>query len=147
MVKATYIYNFSKLIDWPETSKNGNFIISIMGGKNLYQEMVRKYNTKQIGSQQIEIRKLLPKTDNISRCHVLFVGSEYTHMLPQINATLKGKPVLIISDESGSLQAGSVINFIVEDHNLKYEVNLSNATTRNLFIGSTLKSLANSIQQ
>ena len=81
MIKASYLYNFAKLIDWPEAYKSGNFIISVMGSGNLHKELVKKYNSKQIGSQQIEIRKLSP-TLNISKCHILYVGSESIKMLP-----------------------------------------------------------------
>lgn len=141
IIKASYLYNFSKLVDWPAEYKTGNFVISVMGGSNLHKELVEKYNTKQIGSQQLEIRKL-SKTLNISTCHVLYVGPECTDILPDISKTLKGKPTLIIADSEGALQQGAVMNFVVEGTQLKFELNESNASKRDLFIGSTLKSLA-----
>lgn len=141
MVKASYIYNFAKLVDWPSDNKKGNFIISVMGGGNLHQELVKKYNTKQIGSQQIEIRKL-SKTLQVSRCHVLFVGKEYFDFLPELAEALKNEATLIVSEGSDALNRGAALSFVVIDSNWKYELNESNALTRKLFITSTLKSLA-----
>jgi hypothetical protein len=141
MIKASYIYNFAKLIDWPQDQKSGTFVISVMGGQNVYAELTKKYRDKKVGSQQIEIRKI-PKTLNFSPCQVLVVSKENADLLPELSKTLKGKPTLLVSDDPGSLSKGAVINFVVEDHNLKFELSVSNANAHKLFVGSTLKSLA-----
>lgn len=141
MIKASYIYNFSKLVDWPAEYKQGNFIISVMGGGSLHQELVKRYNDKQIGSQQIEIRKL-NKTLNISACHVLFIGREYVDMIEDVCVALRGMPTLVVTEQEGALLLGAVINFVVEDRNLKFEMSVDNANKQQLFVGSTIKSLA-----
>lgn len=145
MIKASYLYHFSKNVDWPPELKKGNFVISIMGGSTLHQELVKKYNNKQIGSQQIEIRKL-SRTLNISQCHLLFVGAEYDDFLPEIAETLKNSATLIVAESKSSLEQGAAVNFVVQDSNLFFELDVENATKRNLFVGSTLKSLAVRVQ-
>lgn len=145
LIKASYLYHFSKLVDWPSDFKSGNFVISVMGNSNVHVELVKKYNSKQIGSQQIEVRKVT-KTVNISKCHVLYVGKECEDILPDIVKALKDQPTLIVSEGEGTLKKGSDINFIVEDTKLLFELNVKNATEKQLFIGSTLKSLATRIQ-
>lgn len=145
LIKASYLYNFAKNIDWPADEKSGNFVISVMGSSSLHQELVKNYNSKQIGSQQIEIRKL-SKTVNISDCHVLYVGRECSDLLPEITKALAGKPTLIVADDKSSLDKGAALNFVVTGSRLDFELNVQNATNRNLFIGSTLKSLAIRIQ-
>lgn len=145
LIKASYLYHFSKLVDWPTNVKTGNFVISVMGSSNVHQELVKKYNTKQIGSQQIEVRKIT-KTLNISKCHVLYVGSECADILPDIVKALKGEPTLIVSDDPNGLKKGSDINFIIEDKKLFFEVSTKYAAEKELFMGSTLKSLAIRIQ-
>jgi hypothetical protein len=145
LIKASYLYNFSKGVDWPVEDKSGNFVISVMGGNTLYQELVENYNSKQIGSQQIEIRKL-SKTTNISECHVLYVGKDCLDILPEISKALSDKSTLIVGDGPNSLNNGAALNFVVTGADLDFELNVNNATQRNLFIGSTLKSLAIRIQ-
>lgn len=141
MVKASYLYNFAKLIDWPDEYKTGNFIISVMGSSNLHQELVKRYNSKKIGSQQIEIRKL-SQTLNINKCHVLYVGKESTDILSEIAESLKDKPTFIVTDEEGALEKGSALNFEFVNGQWRYALKLKNATDKRLYIGSTLKSLA-----
>jgi len=139
VVKASYLYNFAKYIDWPEHEKRGNFIISVMGGDNLYQELVKNYNSKQIGLQQIEIRKL-SKTLKISDCHIIYVGKESLDLLPEISAKFGSTPTLIVADGQETLMQGSAISFVWEDKNWLFDLKTSNADS--LYIGSTLKSLA-----
>ena len=76
VVQASYIYNIAKLVEWRDASmRSGNFVVGIIGGANLYQELIKKYATKTIGKQQVEVRKLLDLGD--ANCHMLFVGKEH----------------------------------------------------------------------
>lgn len=141
IIKASYIYNFAKLIDWPEKEKKGNFIIGVMGGSSMYQQLVTKYNGKKIGSQAIEIRKI-SNTQNFSICHVLFVDHDHNEVLEEVIPQVKGNSTLLITHREGGLELGAAINFVVVEDNLKFELSVSNAENHNLFVGSTLKSLA-----
>lgn len=145
MIKASFLYNFSKLIDWPTTAKSGNFVISVMGGGNMYTELAKKYNDKRVGSQQIEIRKI-PKTTNLQPCQVLFVGRDCSDMIQSLSAVLKGQSTLLVSDSPEGLKKGAVINFIVDNHNYNFEVSVQNAEAHQLFVGATLKSLAHHVE-
>jgi hypothetical protein len=135
------------LIDWPDDEKTGNFVISVMGGNSLYQELVENYNNKQIGSQQIEIRKL-SKTLNISDCHVLYVSAEHLDLLPEIAKKFENDPILIVSDGTKALLLGAIISFISDKEQSRwlFELNESDAERRELYIGTTLKSLARKVQ-
>lgn len=143
IVKASYLYNFGKYIDWPEEEKSGNFVISVMGGDNLYQELVKNYNSKQIGLQQIEIRKL-SKTLKISDCHIIYVGKDCQDILPEIAEKFTETPTLVVSDGEQTLSNGSAIAFIWEGNNWLFDLKTSNA--QSLYIGATLKSLAREVE-
>lgn len=146
LVKASYVYNIAKLIDWPEDYKTGNFVISVMGSSNLHKELVKQYNSKRIGSQQIEIRKL-SETLNINKCHVLYVGKDAMGKLSEIAESLKDRPTFIITDGAGALEKGSALNFEFVNGQWRYSLKLSNASRKGLFIGSTLKSLAIKVEE
>lgn len=141
IIKASYIYNFAKLVDWPDDQKRGNFVIGVMGGSSMYQQLVTKYNGKSIGVQPVEIRKIT-NSQNFSKCHVLFVDRDYGPSLPTVSDNLKDQSTLLIAHRTGALAEGAAINFVVVDNNLKFELSVPNAEKRNLFVGSTLKSLA-----
>lgn len=141
IIKSSYIYNFAKLIDWPEKYKKGNFVIGVIGGSSMYQQLVTKYNGKTIGSQYIEIRKI-SNAHNFSVCHVLFVDHDFSDELPKVIPRLSDESTLLIAHQKGALSMGAVINFVVVEDNLKFELSVPNAENHKLFVGSTLKSLA-----
>jgi hypothetical protein len=145
MIKASYIYNFAKLIDWPTSEKKGNFVIGVMGETGMYQQLVNKYNGKSIGSQPIEIRKISSSL-NFTTCHVLFVDFDHSNHLPDITKRISGTSTLLVTYNQGALSKGAAINFVLVESNLKFEVSVSNAERQNLFIGSTLKSLAINVE-
>lgn len=142
IIQASYIYNIAKLVEWrdPEFRK-GPFVIGVLGSGNLYQELVKKYATRSIGKQPIEVRKL-PETEEVDRCHILFIPAEDRELLPGIIKQQSTRSTLIITDFPNALDNGSVVNFITAKNTLKYEISLVNAGKHNIDVGLTLKQLA-----
>lgn len=147
IVQASYIYNIAKLVEWKDPAlKQGPFIISVLGGSNLYQELVKKYSEKTIGKQPIEVRKL-PHSADIERCHMLFVSQSELSLLPSILKKLDREPTLLVTEYPDALEDGSVVNFVRADNTLKYEISVVNAKKHKLEVGSTLVQLAYKAQQ
>jgi hypothetical protein len=145
IIQANYIYNIAKLVEWSDpSSKNGPFIIGILGSENLYQELVKKYASKSIGRQPIEVRKL-PLTAEVDRCHILFVPKEQRAMLPAMLHREQTRSTLVISNYPQALEEGAVVNFVSARNTLKYEISLINARKHGLDIGLTLKQLADRV--
>jgi hypothetical protein len=141
ILKASYIYNFAKMIDWPVVDNPGNFIIGIYGNTTVYNELIKKYASKSIGNQQIEIKKL-SNTPNVGKIHLLYVTRDKEDDLIEIMKNITGDPVLIITESPGALDLGSIINFIIIDNSLNFELNNVQANDHGLIIGSRLKDLA-----
>lgn len=147
ILQANYLYNIAKLVEWKDASmRSGNFIIGVIGGANLYQELIKQYSTRTIGKQPIEVRKL-PRTAEVERCHMLFVGKSDLALLPEIYKRMKGKPTLVITEYAGALDDGSVVNFVKVDNLLKYELSMANAQEHGLVVGLTLKNLAHRVEE
>ena len=50
ILQANYLYNIAKLVEWKDADmREGNFIIGLIGGANLYQELIKQYATRTIG--------------------------------------------------------------------------------------------------
>ena len=147
ILQANYIYNIAKLVEWKdEGMRQGNFIVGVLGGANLYQELIKQYSTRTIGKQPIEVRKL-PRSAEVERCHILFVGKGELGLLPEIYKRHQGKPTMIITEYAGALEDGAVVNFVKVDNMLKYELDMANAKTHGLVVGLTLKNLAHRVQE
>lgn len=147
ILQANYIYNIAKLVEWKDpVMRQGNFVVGILGGANLYQELIKQYSTRTIGKQPIEVRKL-PRTGNPERCHMLFVGRSELALMPEILKNLKDQPTLVVTEYSGALEDGAVVNFVKVDNLLKYELSMANAKGHGLVVGLTLKNLAHRVEE
>lgn len=147
ILQASYLYNIAKLTEWKEEKmRTGNFIIGIIGGGNLHQELIKKYSTKTVGNQQIQVVKLLgvPTTE---KCHILFVGQGALNLLPEIYKKLSGQSTMIITEYESALEDGSVVNFVRVENSLKYELSVANARKHKLEVGITLKNLAHRVEE
>ncbi len=147
IIQANYLYNIAKLVEWKdEKMRSGNFIIGVIGSTNLYQELIKQYSTRTIGRQPIEVRKL-PRTAEVERCHMLFVGRNDLGLLPDIYKRMSTQPTLVITEYEGALEDGAVVNFVRVENLVKYELSLKNAQKHGLIMGSTLKNLAHSVEE
>ena len=147
IIQANYLYNIAKLVEWKDaTMRSGNFVIGIIGGGNLYQELIKQYSTRTIGKQPIEVRKL-PRSAEVERCHMLFVGRADLALLPEIYKRMQGQPTLVVTEYAGALDDGSVVNFVKVENLLKYEMSLANAQKHGLVMGLTLKNLAHRVEE
>ena len=144
IIKASYVYNFAKLVGWPDKKSKGNFTIGILGDPDLYKQIVEKYSGKKIGNQSIEIIQLLG-VEQLPEMHILFISRQLSDKTPQITTKLSKEPIMIITESRNGLQQGAVLNFVVVDSQQKFEISESNADKHGLTIGSTLKSLAHKL--
>ncbi|MDX9751650.1 MAG: YfiR family protein [Flavobacteriales bacterium] len=145
MLQANYLYNIAKLVEWKDAEmRNGNFVIGVLGGANLYQELIKQYSTRTIGRQPIEVRKL-PRSASVDRCHILFVSREELTLLPAIYKNLDRQATMIVTEYPGALEDGAAVNFVHVDNLLKYELSIANTQKHGLVVGSTLKNLAHRV--
>jgi len=145
ILKALYIYNFATLTDWPSEYRKGDFTIGIFSSSdNVYNELKKKYNGKSVGQQQISVVKY-SSSSQLSKANIIFLDRSSSHMITDINTKLKNKSTLLVTNKSGYLSKGSIINFIEVDSKQSYEINVKNAKKRKLVIASELERLAEKV--
>lgn len=134
---ANIIYRFTKYIDWPDSKKNGEFIIGIIGDNELYDELKFFTRNKTVGTQRIVIKKMNTSAETFN-CHMLFISDDERSSVKKIVLKTAANAVLIISESDGLAQKGSCINFTIVDERLKLEINKNNIEQRNLRIATEL---------
>ena len=141
-IKAVFLYNFTKYVEWPTSYKEGTFIIGIYGSNSpLLTELNKMAFTKTVGKQQLQI-KTISSMDKFDKCHMLFVTSDNGGSFSEVLSKLKGTSTLIITERPGLARQGAAINFVVQDNKQKFELNRANAEKYNLKVSSNLAALA-----
>ena len=139
-IKAIYIYNFTKYIEWPDNYKQGNFVIGVMGNNlSLINELNKMAASKTVGAQKLEIKNI---TSADAVCHIIYLLSTNSAQLAEVVDKIKNKSTLIITDRAGLATKGAGINFVIQENKQKIELNKSNIEKYKLKVASSLVELA-----
>jgi len=139
--EAVFIYNFTRLIEWPSDFKKGDFVIGIYGTTDVLQEISHYMTGKTVGSQSVKVVKY-NTVESIGRCHILFVAFGKSNEISLVQERIGNNKTLIVGEKNGLLKNGAAINFVVIDNNLKFELNSTNASKYGLKILSALEKLS-----
>jgi len=147
-VKAGFIYNFAKFIEWPreifpDTKKP---ITLCVVGADPFGKALSAINNKTVQNRRLEI-KYTGLSKDLKTCNMLFVSTSERESLLQILEILKGTATLTIGDTKGFAKQGVMINFIMEENKVRFEINTESAGREKLIISSKLLKLARIIHQ
>lgn len=143
-VKAAFIYNFTKYIEWPPSALPGNtpIVIGIVGRDPFGRSIDELLQGKSVSGRSLRVRRLNWGDDEITSCHVLFISSGSFD--PVRLAKLRGRPILTIGESPGFTAKGGIINFVIEGGRVRFDVNPDLANSGGIQISSKLLSLARS---
>ncbi len=116
-VKAAYLYNFGKFVQWPAKITAGNnepFTICVLGKDPFGASLDATIAGEAIDGRSV-LAKRLSKPQEALNCRVLFISSSEDAQLKEILATLEKTSVLTVSDVSQFTRRGGMIQFVEDD--------------------------------
>jgi hypothetical protein len=138
--KALFMYNFTKNIEWPASTKQGNFIIGVLGGSPIVKELETIAAKMKVDNLAIVI-KTFSSVEEISNCNILFLPSSKSSNLASAITKTSGKHVLIIADKAGLAAQGAGISYFMDGDKIKYEINPKNIEKNGLKVSGSLINL------
>ena len=160
-IKAAFLYNFIKFVDWPKekmADSNEPITIGVIGtdpfghafgpikdkkvkGRKV---VIRRFKGfKEQGSSDKKDKSELKRTiESLRKCHLLFICSSEKEKLREIINLVKDDSVLTVGDMEGFLESGGIINFLMVDKKVRFEINNTAAKQAKLKIRSKLLRLA-----
>jgi len=147
LVKAAFIYNFIKFIEWPAEkaiAQQSKIDICTLGETPLSNasKVFAAASTPQLALSLVQDNNLhsIPQ-----HCHVLFISESQSDRLPSILEAMKGHPVLLVSDMDGFTQAGGMIGFVIDDNKIKIDVNKREITSAGMRVDAQLLEIAHEV--
>ena len=143
--KATFTLNFIRYIGFPEETTKGDFVIGVVRSKEIADHLREQSAGKKFGFQDVVIKEF-KSVEEVTPCQVVFVSSyaNYSKNAAAI-AQKAGKNSLIVTEAEGATNNGAVINFVVREEKLKFEIHKANAGKAGLQISSKLEGMASAI--
>ncbi len=146
-VKAAFIYNFAKFIDWPDTAFENPaspFYIGVLGDNPFNGYLEKIISGKTLKGRKVEILYFSNFKD-VKFCHILFISSSEKRRLRHIFKALDTNRILTIADMEGFISAGGTIGFVMRDNKVRFEINLNSGKKALLTISSKLLRLAEKV--
>lgn len=148
LIKAGFTYNFAKLMDWPAgafAAPNSPIVIGVLGTDPFEGTLDQVLKGKQANGRDFVVKHLKWGMD-YRDCEILFIGGSESAHVEEILRTVRSLPILTIGELPGFAERGGIINFILEDNRVRFEVNVDAAKQANINISSRLLSLAKIVQ-
>jgi hypothetical protein len=147
-VKALFLFNFAKYVDWPAATlptPDAPLIIGVLGQDNLNEDLSRVVDGKSINGHPILIKHITTEAE-MAGCQILFIGASENSRLEEILGKIAALHILTVGEDEQFWQRGGIINFTLREQRVRLEVNLSAALRAQLQISSKLLSVADVVK-
>ncbi len=143
-IKAAYLYKFGFFVEWPSAAfaaADSPINLCVVGKDPFGPMLDEAVKGQKIGERPLEVRRL-DAISPTSGCHIAYVPSSADSHLTQVLATLRGSNVLTVTDiENDGGQVG-IINFVLKDNRVRFNIDDAAAASVGLSISSRLLNLA-----
>ncbi len=166
-IKAAFLYNFINFVDWPKegvADSNQPITIGVIGSRDFFKAL-EPLAQKKIKGRKI-LLKLFPDYAKLKKTRISEDRrwSKKIEMLKALDAlllctcdsepiedagsivnALRDSPVLTVGETNGFLESGGIINFLMKDEKVRFEINNTVARKSGLKIRSKLLRLADRV--
>ncbi len=144
-VKAAFLYRFSGYVEWPdaalEATTASEFVIGVMGNDAVFAELEKIVPGRNVAGRPLAVRRVRD-IDALKGVQLLFVGRSESARLPAVIRVGLQRGILIVTESERGLEAGSVINFVVSDNRVGFEVSLDAAERSGHRVSSRMLAVA-----
>jgi hypothetical protein len=136
-VKAAYLFNFAKFVEWPSEARTGPLTICVAGQNPFGVVLEETVRGEIVNDRPLAARVIAgPETG----CHIVFVP-QGIDTAPYLNA-LRGSPTLTVGEMPDFISQGGIINFVLEEGKVRFQIDSKGAERADLRISSHLLRLA-----
>ncbi len=143
-VKAVWLLNFARFVEWPATAfpnARSPVVVGVLGKDPFGRELEQALDGKTVQGRCFQIKRV--STDPEMRgCHILFVASSERRRSRDLPEKLKGACVLTVGESDEFLDQGGIINFLLKDKTVRFEINLKAAQSAELKLDANLLKVA-----
>lgn len=136
-IKAAYLYNFTKFVEWPQ---NGGkpVKICVLGDAGM-SKILEELATKQGEKKEFSIQPITKS--QIESCDILYLSGSDREVQNALEL-VKEHDVLTVSDNDSFNDQGGIVTFIPDNGKIRFSINIAAVKKTNLKISSKLLELA-----
>jgi len=140
-VKAAFIFNFLKFMEWPQTGASGNFEICILGDDPFEKTLDQLTKGKSAFGRPIQVRRIKDPVEARS-CQIAFASSAERAKAAKLIDAVRGTAVLTVGETPEFLHAGGMIALSMDGSHVNIVINANATQTAGIKVSAKLMSLA-----
>jgi hypothetical protein len=142
-VKVSYLFKFSPFIEWPERSFESAadpLVLCVVGNDAVADLVDDAARTAGASGRPLVVKHLPASGVRDAKCHVMYLaqGENAARVLDQV----RGTPALTITDFAPDARLKGIVNFVVVDNRVRFEIDLQAAAENGISVSSKLLDLA-----
>lgn len=146
-VKALFLVNFAKYVDWPPTAFSGGnapIVIGVAGEDKFGDNFKQVIGGKTINDRPVVV-KHVGSDQEYRSCHILFISASEKDRLAEILGAVAGSAVLTVGETDQFHAQDGMINLRKKDNKVRLEINLATAQRAGLKLSSKLLGVADEV--
>ncbi|MGM9486952.1 YfiR family protein [Ideonella sp. YS5] len=146
-IKAAFLCKFGNYVDWPDTAwttADASFVIGVLGHAPVVDAVAAAAAGQAVNGRPITVRRV-ERMEAAQGLNILFVARTHAGRLAEALAALKDQPVLVVTEQDAATPGGSMVNFVVVDDKVKFDVWPAAAERNHLRVSARLLGVARQV--
>jgi hypothetical protein len=147
-LKAVFLFNFAQFTDWPKEAfedRTSPLVIGIFGNDPFGDFLDETVKNELVHGRRIRVERYRTLAQ-VKNWHIMYIGFADPERVEQVLKSIKGKPVLTVSDiENSSRRSGIVIKFLTKQNKIRFTINAEAAREARLVLSSKLLHAADEV--
>jgi YfiR/HmsC-like len=148
-VKAAFLYNFAKFVEWPPQafkSPADPIVIGVLGKNPFGDSLAAAVAGKAWAGRTFQVREIAT-AQQAAGCQIVFISSSERKRLAALLAGMGSAAVLTVGETDNFTAAGGIVNFKIEAGSVRLQINVEAARKQQLHISAKLLSLAEIVEK
>jgi hypothetical protein len=144
-VKAAFLFNFLKFVEWPGAPTDSSWVIGILGRDPFGGVLEQTVRGKTVNGRPVEVRRYARLAD-VKECNILFIGrADFERIVTPTLPFLQQPGLLTVGEAPGFLKSGGIINFYLQENRVHFEIQPSAAHSAGLHVSAQLLKLGRTL--
>lgn len=146
-IKAAFLCKFGNYVEWPPEARASpaTFVIVVMATPAVSDELVLAARGQTVNGRPILVRRAERVTDVGEDGAIVYIARSHAGRVAEVLAALKDRPVLTVTELGPDQAAIGIVNFVVVEDKVKFDISLPAAARSSLRISARLLGVARNV--
>jgi hypothetical protein len=146
-VKAAFIYNFTKFVEWPDSPAQATqpVRVCVLADEEFNRSLDRILENETILGRRL-VRAAPTSAQDARTCAILYISRGNAQRGAKLLSAVRDHPVLTVGESPRFLQEGGAIEFVLDHNRVRFDVSTTAMERAGLKVSSKLLRVARTVK-